>query len=76
MIKKGGYMCILNRENANKFYILYRRHLPKNDTSCKFAIYRSVEFGNDYFGEYRTLREAKKVFNKVTKQAEKYQFNF
>jgi len=67
---------MLTRENANKFYILYRRHLPNNDTACKFAIYRSEEFGKDYFGEYRTLREAKKVFNKLTKEAEEYQFNF
>ena len=69
-------MCMLTRKNANKFYILYRRHLPKNDTACRFTIYRGEEFGMDYFGEYRTLKEAKKVFNKLTKQAEEYQFNF
>jgi len=64
---------ILTRENANKFYVLYRRKLPKNDTACRFAIYHSLEFDGDYFGEYRNLRDAKKVFKTLTQQAEEHE---
>lgn len=62
---------ILNRIKENKFYILFSRDKGKN-TCPKYVIYRSNEFGGDLLKEFRYLREAKRIFNKATKEAIQY----
>jgi hypothetical protein len=64
---------MLTRHNANDFYILYRRHLPNNDISPRFVIYRQLDYGHDFVKDFRTLREANKNFRLLTKEALQYQ---
>lgn len=60
---------ILHRIEENKFYILYKRILPKNDVSQKYVIYRTEQFGGDLLENFYTLTEARKIFVKATKEA-------
>ena len=62
----------IHRVKENGFYILYKRHVPHNDVTPHYAIYRTLEFGGDMFCEYRTYQTALSVFNKATKQAIQY----
>ena len=60
------------RIKENKFYILYKRKLEKNECMAKYFIKNTEEFGGVYLGEYYSLTQAKKVFNKATKEALQY----
>ena len=60
----------IKRIEENKFYILYKRELPKHDVTPKYVIYRTADFGGDYFDDFYTLTEARRIFNKATKEAQ------
>lgn len=59
----------VDRIKENEFYILYKRAVGWNDDTCKYVIYRTDEYGGDMFKEFRYLTEAKRIFNKATKEA-------
>lgn len=60
--------CIVTRVLQNDFYILYKRKTSEKNIN-KYVIYRSENFGYDYFQDYKYLSEAKKMFNILTKEA-------
>jgi len=47
------------------------KHQKKNIN--KYVIYRSENFGYDYFQDFKYLSEAKRIFNKLTKEAIEHQ---
>jgi hypothetical protein len=57
---------------TNKYYRLYKRHLAKGDTAPKYVIYYAEEYGGDMWREFYSLTEAKRIFNKATKEADYY----
>ena len=63
----------IQRILENKFYILYKRILEKNEIMNKYVIYSSEEYNHDYFQDFNNLRQAKSVFNKITKEAIEYE---
>jgi len=64
---------IINRIKENKFYILYKRVIPKNTICPRYVIYRTDEFDGDLVKDFNYLSEAKRFFNKATKEAETYE---
>ena len=60
---------ILQRIDENEFYILYKVKLDKNDVSNKYVIYRTDEYGGDFFESFKYLTQARKIFKIATQQA-------
>lgn len=62
-------MAVIYRIDENAYYILYKSKLEKNEVGNKYSIYRTEDFGGDFLDSFRYLSEARKVFNKATREA-------
>lgn len=63
----------VNRIMENEFYILYKRELKPKDVSDKYVIYHTKEYGGDCFRSFKSLTQARKMFNICSKEAFDYE---
>ena len=63
----------IKRILENKFYILYKRVFDKDEIGYSYVIYSTDEYNSQHIKDFRYLQDAKRFFNKASKEAKQYQ---